>query len=83
MNKRENIFIFIIVLISLIIGYLIPIPSPIEIKKEKIKIPSRNAPIIKENKINWEELEVIFLIDIENQCLNKEKINEEEQSENE
>lgn len=67
MNK---ILIFIIVVVSIVIGYLIPIPSPIETQEPEIHVKRSyvNAPPIKKEQIIY-DIEELFLIDnlIENE----------------
>lgn len=66
LKVEVNISVAIIIaIISIIIGYLIPIPSPMEINEEKIKTGSINLAPIKKEVIDYEMLDEIFKFDIE------------------
>lgn len=62
----QNVFLIIIILVAILIGYLIPVPSPFEIETQKSKKPYVNCPRIKPEIENVDILNEILNNDIEN-----------------
>lgn len=62
---KKTIFLCLLIMIAFVIGFLIPIPSPLEQKEEIPKKPIVNVAIKKDNIIDFDLLDAIFSTDIE------------------